>query len=366
MDELKEKYKDIFHFFGCNPKFDKEEKKYKDVYELDGIEWNIEKMYDSRNGTVIPFEGFIPQKLVEEKEIGLGADYIFHQYKLEEGFDRTNLLTDFHSFIKFIVTYHNACNKTNYTEDEVYEYYLDRYFARYNMTRETTINDLARDANYYYSKICKNNMEEIDYEINEKLEEIDGKYNNFVVAEGNYKCTKTPFVESIHNLDTKTSYCEYKLIAGCLDTYSIKTDYVMNQDYVNKEVNHLCELFSLKPFENGKNNVIIMSHECLTAPNCLYDIEFFRSGKANSFGFVVGIEEDEVNDNTAFISYNLNTHDLYMSRITDKTIGRKATKEDKESIYNLLIKMQEKLDLDLLEKEKLSKDFKEKTYKKKL
>ncbi len=351
MDELKEKYKDIFQFFGCEPKYDKEEKKYTDVYELDGIEWNIEKMYDSRNGTIIPFEGSIPQKLLKEKEIGLGADYIFHQYKPEEESDRTNLLTDFYSFIKFIVTYHNECNKTNYTEDEVYEHHLDRYFARYNMTRETTINDLVREANNYYSKICKNNMDEIDYEINEKLEEIDGKYNNFVVAEGNYKCTKTPFVEAVHNLDTETSYCEYKLIAGCLHTYSIKTNYVMNQDYVNEEANHLCELFSLKPFEKGKNNVIIMSHECLTPSNGLYDKELFRRGKANSFGFVVGIEEDEFTDNTAFISYNLNTHRINVSRITNKSIGRKATKEDKECIYNLLSKMQEKLDLDLIEKE---------------
>ncbi len=72
----------------------------------------------------------------------------------------------------------------------------------------------------------------------------------------------------------------------------------------------------------------------------------------NSFGFVVGIEEDEFTDAAAFISYNLNTHCIYVFRIANERIVRKEIKEDKDFIYNLLDKVKEKLDFDLIEKEK--------------
>ncbi len=345
-EDLKNDCRIIFQYLNCNSEYDEKSQRYNDIYELDDIRWDIGNMWDNGYSMCIPYEGNIPKKIVDK----LYEDNKFFFIEDQES-NKDIIMTDLQSFTKFMVEYHNDRNKTNIKVEDVYNYYIDKYYAFYSTEGEIDINYLAQEANSYYRAKMNHCIEDIDFDIDEVLEEIDGRYTNFCPGEGNYEYRKTPFYEETFNKDTGTYYVEYKLMSRHLKDYSIKKVYRMNQDDITDEINDLCTVLPLKPYDKDNCHMLKMIHECQAAPGGIHTKQMYKRGKANSIVIYLGEEKDygsKLNDNQIII-YNLNTHKIQIIGNDHNKVGIKAKTKQKQALYNLLNAIKEKLNEDLKE-----------------
>ena len=349
-DEMIQKFKTVFYFFNCYSQFDKNRNCFNDVYELDGIKWKLGEMWESvRLGIIIPYEGEIPKELVERlHNEDKDFDFFYPSVSVvDDGL--TKAYTNLKSFIKFIVEHHNYCNGTDIKYEDAYNYYLDKYYRYNNLSRDTTITDLANVANEYYVKHFDSNTDEMDLAINEILKSLDEHH-------GNIDSNNIPdygICEYYNNKDTHTIYGEDKLVSGCLNSFSIHRYYFMNQAGLIDELGDLCNQLSLKPVDSRYS--LRVMHSCLARFGSVYDEEDYDKNKANSLGIALNFM-DPVNgdgsEDTQFITYNLSSHKLKIFELGSKDKKtRDATVEDKEAIYNFLCKVKEKIDIDLKEKD---------------
>ena len=350
-DELFQKYKTVFYFFDCYSQFDKNKNCFNDIYELDGIKWNLGEMWESyRLGTIIPYEGEIPKELVDN--LNEEIDFIFGYPSVSVNKDDdeiTKAYTDFKSFIKFIVANHNYRNGTDIKYEDVYNYFLDKYYQYNCMSRDMTITDLSKAANNYYIEHFNLNVDEMDLAINGMLQSIDEHHSNTDYD----KLRDYGFYEYDENKDTYTNYCEYRLDPAMLDYYSIKREYLVAQERMMDEVKDICNQFSLSPKDS--KYALEVSHECLASFGSVYDKEDYDENTPNSLVIALNSVEpidEEARDDTQFILYNLSTHEVRTRYLdSDYEIDRVATVEDKKVIYNFLCKLKEIIDIDLKEKD---------------